>query len=167
MIGLNQPMTPALHDYMNAQYAMFHEVSRKAFESAQKVSELHTRIVKSAWENSLKSVQQVAVSRDPYEAVSIVAAQAQPASERLRQYQQELVNIAASTQQEFAKTAESHMPNTSRTASAVADAVARTAKDQVSQIAARQKAAADTAAATVVTAATAAAGGKTGQKQPI
>jgi phasin family protein len=166
MIGLNQPMTPALHDYMNAQYAMFHEVTRKAFESAQKVSELHTQVVKSVWEDSLKSVQQVAVSRDPYEAASIVAAQAQPASERLRQYQRELVNIAASTQKELAQTAESHVPNTSRTASAVADAVARTAKEQVNQATARQKAAIDTAAAATTTAATAGSKTQAGQKQP-
>lgn len=174
MIGLNQPITPALQDYMNAQYAMLNEFSRKAFQGVQRVNELNTEIVKSAWDESLKSVQQVAVSRDPYEAASIVASQAQPATERLRHYQQELVNIAANTQVELARTAESHVPNASRTASVVADAVARTAKEQVSQAVVRQKAAAaqaEKSAAEAASAATASAahasttGTKPGQKQ--
>ncbi|NEX63006.1 phasin family protein [Noviherbaspirillum galbum] len=139
MLGFQQPITPALQDFMNAQYAMLNDFSRQAFQGAWKLNELHTRIAKSAWDESLKSVRQVAVSRDPYEAVSIVAAQAQPAAERVRHYQQEIVNIVADTQVALAKTAEVHVPNAGRTASAVVEGVARAEKE--AGPAARQKAA--------------------------
>jgi hypothetical protein len=81
------------------------------------------------------------VAKDPYEAISIAASQAQPAAEKVRAYQQHLTNIAARTQVDLAKTAESHVPNTSRTAAAVADEVARKATEETEKATLRQKAA--------------------------
>lgn len=143
MLRFSQPITPAIQDYMNAQYALLSDMSQRAFQSVQRINELNIQIAQSVMEDSLKSVQQVMVAQDPYEAASIAAAQAQPAAEKLRDYQQELTNIAANTQVELAKAAESHVPHASRTAAAVADEVARNAKTQTDQAVARQKAAMD------------------------
>lgn len=141
MLRFNQSITPAVQDFMNAQYALLTDMSERTFQSVQKINELNIQVAQSVMEDSLKGVQQVMAAQDPYEAVSIAAAQAQPAAEKLRDYQQGLTNIAANTQVELTKAAEAHVPNASRTAAAVADEVARTAKDQTEQAVARQKSA--------------------------
>lgn len=151
MLRFSPPITPAINDYMNAQYQLLADMSQRAFQSVQQINELNIQVAKSVMEDSLKSVQQVIVAQDPYEAASIAAAQAQPAAEKLRDYQQELTNIAAKTQVELAKAAETHVPNASRTAAAMADEVARTAREQTDQAVARQRAAMDKAASSINT----------------
>lgn len=146
MFRFSQPATPAIQDFMNAQFTLYTDISERAFHGMQKIGELNIQVAQSMMEDSLKSAQQLLTTRDPYEAASIAAAQAQPAAEKWRSYQQGLTNIAASTQADIAKVAESHVPTASRTASAVADEVARTAKDQTEQAVGRQKAALDKSA---------------------
>jgi len=141
MFTFSQQVTPALKAHIDAQYSMFSDLSQKMFETAQQINELNIQAAKTMLEGSLSSAQQVIVAKDPYEALSIAAAQAQPSAERVREYQQHLNNIAARTQVDLAKTAETHVPNTSRTAAAVADEVARRANEETEKAASRQKAA--------------------------
>jgi hypothetical protein len=54
----------------------------------------------------------------------------QPATDKLRAYQQHLTRLAADTQVEIARVTEQHIQNTSRTARALADEVARDANEQ-------------------------------------
>lgn len=139
MLRFSQPITPAVQDYMNAQVALLADMTERTFQSVQKINELNIQVAQSMLEDTLKSVQQVMTAQDPVEAVSIAASQAQPAANKLREYQQGLTSIAAGVQVELARAAESHVPNTSRTAAAVADEVARNMKDQTEQVVARQK----------------------------
>lgn len=141
MLTFSQPITPAIKAHIDAQYSLIADMSQKMFETAQKINDLNMQVAKSVLEDSFSSVHQVIGARDPYEALSIAAAQAQPQAERVREYQQHLNNIAANTQVDLAKTAESHFPNTSRTAAAVADEVARTAKEETDKATSRQRAA--------------------------
>ncbi|WP_228535563.1 phasin family protein [Noviherbaspirillum malthae] len=141
MFTFSQEVTPALKAHIDAQYSMFADLSQKMFDTAQKINELNIQAAKTLLEGSLSSAQQVIVAKDPYEALSIAAAQAQPSAERVREYQQHLNNIAARTHLDLAKTAETHVPNTSRTAAAVADEVARKGNEETEKAASRQKAA--------------------------
>jgi phasin family protein len=141
MLTFSQSITPAIKAHMDAQYSLVADMSQKMFETAQKINDLNMQVAKSVLEDSFSSAHQVIGARDPYEALSIAAAQAQPQAERVREYQQHLSNIAANTQVDLAKTAESHFPNTSRTAAAVADEVARTAKEETEKATSRQRAA--------------------------
>lgn len=143
MFRFSQPATPAVQEFISAQFTLFADISDRAFHGMQKIGELNIQIAQSVMEDSLKSTQHVLLANDAYEATSIAAARAQPAAEKWRSYQQGLTNIAASTQADIAKAAESHIPTASRAASAVADEVARTAKDQTEQAVGRQKAAMD------------------------
>ncbi|HEY4540746.1 MAG TPA: phasin family protein [Noviherbaspirillum sp.] len=161
MYSFQQQMTPAVQDYMNAQYAMLTDLSQRAFQSVQKINELNMEIARSAMEDSFKNAQQVMTAQDPYEAASIAASQAQPAAERLRGYQQELSTIAAKTQAELARAAEAHVPNASRTAAAVADDVARRVKEQSEQVRARQRSATERPATTGSSSASGSSGGAT------
>jgi hypothetical protein len=58
------------------------------------------------------------------------AAHAQPASDKLRAYQQHLSRLAAEVHVELARVAEQHGPETSRTAQALADDVTRAATEE-------------------------------------
>jgi hypothetical protein len=64
------------------------------------------------------------------ELLSAAASRAQPASDKLRAYQQHIARLAADAQVELARVTEQHVQNTSRTAQAVADEVARDAHEQ-------------------------------------
>ena len=141
MLTFSQPITPTLKAHIDAHYSLIADMSKKMFESAQKINDLNMQVAKSVLEDSFSSAQQVIGARDPYEAISIAAAQAQPQAERVREYNQHLNNIALNTQVDLARTAETHFPNTSRTAAAVADEVARTAKEETEKATTRQKAA--------------------------
>lgn len=145
MLPFSKNVSPAFKDYMNAQYSLFTDMSERAFQSVQRINELNIQVAQSVMEDSLKGVQQVMTAQDPYEAMSIAASAAQPAADKLRDYQQGLTRIAANTQVELSRAAEHRVPETTRTAAAVADEVARTAKEQTEQAVARQKAAVDKA----------------------
>jgi phasin family protein len=141
MMSFTQSITPASKAHLEAQYSLMSDMSQKLFDTVQKINELNIQVAKTVLEESLNNVQQVLVAKDPYEALSIAASQAQPAAEKVRAYQQHLTNIAARTQVDLAKTAESHVPNTTRTAAAVADEVARKASEETEKATQRQKAA--------------------------
>lgn len=141
MFTFSQEVTPVLKAHIDAQYSMFADLSQKMFDTAQKINELNIHATKTLLEGSLSSAHQVIVAKDPYEALSIAAAQAHPSAERVREYQRHLNNIAARTQVDLAKTVETHVPNTSRTAAAVADEVARKGNEETEKAASRQKAA--------------------------
>lgn len=143
----NQPITPAVREHINAQYALFRDMSQKMFESARKINELNIQAARAVFEESLSNTQEVMCASDPLEAISIAAGQAQPNAEKLRAYQQHLTNIAAGTQVDLARTAESHVPETSRAAAAMADDVARRAAEETERTRQRQRAAMERATA--------------------
>jgi phasin family protein len=143
----NQPITPAVREHINAQYALFRDMSQKMFDSAQKVNELNIQAARAVFEESLSNTQEVMCANDPFEAISIAAGQAQPNAEKMRAYQQHLTNIAAGTQVDLARTAESHVPETSRAAAAMADDVARRAAEETERTRQRQRAAMERATA--------------------
>lgn len=141
MFPFSQQVTPAVKSHLEAQWSLFNDISKKVFDSAQKVNELNIQVAQTVMEESLSNARQVMVAKDPYEALSIAAAQAQPAAEKIRAYQQHLTNIAAGAQVDIAKTTESHVPETSRTAVAVAEEVTRKASEETEKATQRQRAA--------------------------
>ena len=58
------------------------------------------------------------------------SARAQPATEKLRAYQQHISRLATDAQVELARVTEQHVQNTTRTARAVVDEVARTSAEE-------------------------------------
>lgn len=137
----SQPVTPAVKAHMEAQFSLFSDMSQKLFDTAQKINELNIQVAQTVMEEGINNAQQVIVAKDPYEAISIAASQAQPAADKVRAYQQHLSSIAAGTRVEMAKAAESHLSETTRTATAVADEVVRMASEETERTTQRQKAA--------------------------
>jgi phasin family protein len=131
MQTFSQAMTPAVRAHMESQFSLFTDMSKNLFNTMQKIKE------------SMSSAHQVLVAKDPIEALTIATAQAQPAAEKVRAYQQHLTSIAAGTQVDLARTAETHVPQTTRTATAVADEVAQRGAEETEKSRQRQKAAMD------------------------
>lgn len=134
-----QSISPAVKAQMDAQFSFFTDMSKKMFESVQKVNELNIQVAATVMDESLVNVRQLLSASDQNEALSIVAGQSQPAAEKVRAYQQHLQNIFAETRVDLAKTMETHVPESTRTAEAVVRELAQRASEETSKASQRQK----------------------------
>ena len=125
MLSFNQPITPAVQAHFDAQYNLLADMSQKMFETAQRINELNMQAAQNVLAESLNSAQQVMVAKDPYEALSIAASQAQPVADKVRAYQQQLSDIASRSQADLARSTEARMPEANRTAAAAAEETTR------------------------------------------
>src|SRR6476661_97463 len=140
MFYFNQPsISPAVKSQIDAQFAFFSDLSKKMFEGVQKMNELNVQVATTVFEESLASTKQLLSSTDRNEAVSIVAGQAQPITEKIRAYQQHVNNILAETQASAAQTLESHIPKTVRATEAVVNEVAQKASEETAKVTQRQQ----------------------------
>lgn len=140
MFYFNQPsISPAVKSQVDAQFAFFSDLSKKMFESVQKLNELNVQVATTVFQESLTSAKQLLSSTDRNEALSIVAGQAQPTAEKIRAYQQHVHNILAETQANAAQTLESHIPKTVRATEAVVNEVAQKASEETEKATQRQK----------------------------
>jgi phasin family protein len=153
-IGANmlftQPLPPSAKAHMESQFNFMAELSKQMFNTMQRINELNIQVVQSVMQDALTGTREVVGAQNPYEAFSIAAGQVQPATEKIRAYQQHLREIAARTQVELSKTAETHVPATSRTATALADDVVRRANEETQKATQRQKATLDKLTAPLV-----------------
>ncbi|HAT29799.1 MAG TPA: hypothetical protein DCW29_02785 [Janthinobacterium sp.] len=137
---LTQAITPAIKSHMDAQLSFAHDLSRKMFDTAQKIGNLNLQLAQGLIEDITTTTHQLLSSSDAGEFASILSTQMQPCAERLRAYQQHLSNLLANANVELTKTAESHIPEASRTASAVADELVRAASEETEKATQRQRA---------------------------
>jgi len=138
-----QTITPAVKDHMDVQLSFFTDLSKKMFDTAQKVSELNLQLAQELVADMTACNQQLMSAKDPTEFASVASTQIQPAAEKLRTYQQRLSNLIANANAELTRTAETHMPEASRTAAAVADELVRTATEETEKATQRQRAVID------------------------
>lgn len=131
--------SPAVKAQLEAQFAFYTDVSKKMFDSMQKLNELNIQVGQTLMEETLSSTRQVMQAEDRTEALSIAAGQAQPAAEKVRAYNQHVQAILAEAQVGIAKTAETHIPNATRTAEGVVKEVAQKASEQTAKVTQRQK----------------------------
>lgn len=141
MFDFSQSHSPAAKAHLDSQFSMFTDLSKQVFSAVQKINELNIQVAQTVLEETLSNTKQILSAKDPHEALSVIAGQAQPNAEKMRAYQQHLTDIAAGTQVNLAKTAETHIPQTTRTAQELAGEVARKASEDTEKATQRQKAA--------------------------
>lgn len=115
---------------MDAQVSFFNDMSKSLARSFQHMCDLNIQLTQTMLEESNIAGQQLLTSDRPTEALSIAASRAQPATEKLRAYQQHISRVAADAQVELARVTEEHVQETSRTARQLADEVARVASEE-------------------------------------
>jgi phasin family protein len=130
MYPFPQSVAPAVRTHVDAQTNFVNDISKSLFRSFQQIIDLNIQLTQTLLEETALTSKQVLSSDRQSEILSAATSRAQPATEKLRSYQQHITRLAADAQAELARVAEQHVQNTSRTARALADEVARDATEQ-------------------------------------
>ncbi|WP_307172405.1 phasin family protein [Massilia sp. 9096] len=130
MYPFPRAINPAVRTHVDAQTAFLNDVSKSMFKSFQQVFDLNIQLVQTMLEETTLAGKQMLNADRQTELLSAATARAQPASDKLRAYQQHIARLAADAQVELARVTEQHLQNTSRTAQALAEEVARDASEQ-------------------------------------
>jgi len=123
-------VNPAVRTHVDAQTAFLNDVSKSFFRSFQQMIDLNIQLTQTMLEETALIGKQVVSANRQSDVLGAAASRAQPASDKLRAYQQHITRLAADTQVDLARVTEQHVQNTSRTARALADEVARDATEQ-------------------------------------
>jgi phasin family protein len=130
MYPFPQTIAPAVRTHIDAQTAFLNDMSKSMFSSFQQMCDLNIQLVQTMLEETTLASKQVLSADRQSELLSAATARTQPATEKLRAYQQHIARLAADAQVEMARVTEQHVQNTTRTARALADEVARDATEQ-------------------------------------
>jgi phasin family protein len=130
MYPFPQSVTPAVRTHMDAQTAFVNDMSKSLFRSFQQMVELNIQLAQTLLEETTLTSQQVLSADRQSEVLSAAQSRTQPATEKLRSYQQHISRLASDAQVELARVAEQHVQNTTRTARALVDEVARTSAEE-------------------------------------
>ncbi|MES3024998.1 MAG: phasin family protein [Pseudomonadota bacterium] len=130
MYPFSQSVTPAVRTHMDAQMSFINDMSKSLFRSFQQLCDLNIQLTQTMLEESTLATQQVLTADRQTDVIGAAASRAQPATEKLRAYQQHISRVAADAQVELARVTEQHVQETSRTARALADEVARVATEE-------------------------------------
>jgi phasin family protein len=130
MYPFPQSVTPAVRSHFDAQFAFFNDLSQSLSRSFQEVCQLNIQLGQTMLEETALVSQRLMTTNRPNDALDAAASRAQPATDKLRAYQQHLSRLAASSQVDLARVTEQHVQETSRTARALADEVTRVASEE-------------------------------------
>lgn len=130
MYPFSQSVTPAVRTHLDAQTAFMNDMSKSLFQSFQQMCNLNIQLVQTMLEETALASQQIMTADRQTEVLSAAASRAQPATEKLRAYQQHISRVAADAQVELARVTEQHVQKTTQTARQLADEVSRTASEE-------------------------------------
>lgn len=116
---------PALRSHIELQLDFMNEFSKKSYDTLRQLSEMHLKLARQTIEGSLHSSRDMLSCTDPAQLAQAAIKQMEPASERLRAYQQHLVTLLSGAQAALAQAAETGLPEVSRSASAAAEEMVR------------------------------------------
>jgi phasin family protein len=130
MYPFSQSINPAVRNHVDAQTAFINDMSKSMFKSFQQMCDLNIQLMQTMLEETTTASRQMMSADSPTDRLNAAASRAQPASDKLRAYQQHIARVAADAQVDMARVTEQHVQNTSRTARALADEVTRDATEQ-------------------------------------
>lgn len=130
MYPFPQSVNPAVRTYVDAQTAFMNELSQTVSRAFQQVFQLNMQLGQGLIEEATSAAQRMLTTSRPTDALSAAASSAQPSTEKFLSYQQQLSQLAASTQVDLTRVSEQHVQETSRTARALADEVARVSSEE-------------------------------------
>ncbi len=130
MFPFSQSVTPAVRSHIEAQTAFMNDMSKSLFNSFQQLCNLNIQLTQTMLEESTMASNSLLTADRQTDIISAAASRAQPATEKLRAYQQHISRVAADAQVELTRVTEQHVQETTRTARALADEVARVASEE-------------------------------------
>ena len=123
-------VNPAVRSHLDAQTAFLNELSKTVSHAFQQMFQLNMQLGQTVLEQATVTVQRMMSADHPTDALSAAASRAQPATDMLRSYQQQLSQLAAATQVDLTRASEQHVQETSRTARALASEVTRVSAEE-------------------------------------
>ncbi|MFL6657204.1 MAG: phasin family protein [Massilia sp.] len=130
MFPFSHSVTPAVRTHLDAQVSFLNDMSKSLFQSFQQLCDLNIQLTQTMLEEATQTGHQVLTADRQTDVISAAASRAQPATEKLRAYQQHISRVAADAQVQLARVTEQHVQETSRTARALADEVQRVASEE-------------------------------------
>ena len=130
MFPYSQSVTPAVRTHLDAQVSFLNDMSKSIFQSFQQLCDLNIQLTQTMLEEATQTSQQLLTADRQTDVISAAASRAQPATEKLRAYQQHISRVAADAQVQLARVTEQHVQETTRTARALADEVQRVASEE-------------------------------------
>ena len=130
MFPFSPASTPAVRSHVDSQFAYFNDLTQAIANSFQNVCEANLKFGQAMVEDTMGAGQRMLSDGRSGDVFGTVAACAQPASDKLRAYQQHLSRLAADTQVELARVTQQHAPEHARTANALAEDVSRVAAEE-------------------------------------
>ena len=130
MFPYSQSVTPAVRQHVDAQVSFLNDISKSLFQSFQQLCDLNIQLTQTMLEEATHTSQQMLTADRQTDVISAAASRAQPATDKLRAYQQHISRVAADAQVQLARVTEQHVQETSRTARVLADEVQRTASEE-------------------------------------
>jgi hypothetical protein len=139
MFPFSQAVTPAVRSHLDAQFSFFNDMSKSLARALHNVCALNMQLSQTLLEESSIAGQQLLTTEHGTDALSVAAARAQPAADKLRAYQQHISRVLADGQIDLSRVAEQHVQVTARTARNLADTVAQVASDETEKSALTQR----------------------------
>ncbi len=130
MYPFSQSVTPAVRSHLDAQMSFINDMSKSLFQSFQQLCDLNIQLTQTMLEEASQTGQQLLTADRQTDVISAAASRAQPATDKLRAYQQHISRVAADAQVQLARVTEQHVQETTRTARALADEVQRVASEE-------------------------------------
>jgi phasin family protein len=119
------PKNPIMRSGLDAQVNFLTDVTRRSYDSMRKLNALNLQFAQQVMQDAADAARNMLACSDPFQLAAAAAKAAQPASEHLRHYQQQLFNMLSGVQLDIARSAESFAPEAGRYASAMAGSIAR------------------------------------------
>jgi phasin family protein len=129
MFPFPQSVNPAVQSHLNSQVAFFNDLSKSLTGSFQNIYQANLKLGQTMLEETMLAGQRMLTPGDATDVLGAVTSRAQPASDKLRAYQQHLTRLAADVQVDLARVTQQHVEETSRTAHVLADEVTRAATE--------------------------------------
>lgn len=123
---------PALRSHLESQIDFFNQLSQKALDTSRQLSDMNLKLARQTIEGSIHASRELLGCTDPVQFTQAAMKQLQPATERIRSWQEHLLRALAGAQADFTHAAEARIPEASRSAGAVADELVRHAAASVS-----------------------------------
>ncbi|WP_181373130.1 phasin family protein [Massilia glaciei] len=134
------PNSRAMRSQMESQMNFMNELTATSVDSLRKLSELNMHWAQQFVEGALNTSRQLLACSDHYQVGSTMMGQIQPTTERIRHYQEQLMNVIAGAQLDLTRAAEAHMPEAGRgAAAALAGALLRPAAAATERAAPRRE----------------------------
>lgn len=133
MFPYSPSSNPAVRSHMDSQLAWFNDLNQALAGSFQAVCHANLKLGQTMIEETMNAGQRMLSSERAVDAMGAAASHAQPASDKLRAYQQHLSRLAAEVQAELARVNQQHGSEAARTANALVDDVARATTEETAR----------------------------------